>query len=311
MTKINPLSNISNLQDTTTSQTLINANSATITTALNNTLSLDGSTPNSMQANFDMNGNQILNLPVPSSSNSPARLIDVVSNPTIVVPGTGTSGHFVPFLDGNNTWSGTNTFNSTVHVGSLPISGSSSGVVSILPQAAAGTYNFNLPITAGSAGQYLTSQGGSGSAMTWVTNPYATGQTLLVGPSTPTGTTSSSPVMMGLGGVCHITPTTSTRVFVTIQGAVSNNTNSDASTIGLRQGTGTAPVNGAAATGTVYGTTIGAGGAANANVTWPFNLSAIITGLTIGTPIWFDLTLAVQVGGTSTINALTCSAFEI
>jgi hypothetical protein len=309
--KINPLSNISNLQDTTTSQTLLNANSASITTALNNTLSLDGSTPNQMQSNLDMNSYQILNLPAPSSVNSPARLIDVVSNPTIVVPGTGTSGHFVPFLDGNNTWSGTNTFNSTVHVGSLPISGSSSGVVSVLPQAAAGTYNFNLPTTAGSAGQYLTSQGGSSSAMTWTTNPYATGQTLLVGPSNPTGTTSTSPVMMGIGGVCHITPATSTRVFVTIQGQVSNNTTSDASTIGLRQGTGSAPANGAAATGTVYGTTIGVGGGSNANVTWPFNLCAVITGLTIGTPIWFDLTLSVQVGGTSTIGALTCSAFEI
>ncbi len=45
--------------------------------------------------------------------------------------------------------------------------GSTSGIVSILPQAAAGTWNFNLPITAGSAGQVLTSQGGLGAAMTW------------------------------------------------------------------------------------------------------------------------------------------------
>lgn len=41
------------------------------------------------------------------------------------------------------------------------------GIISILPQSAAGTYNFNLPISAGTAGQKLTSQGGGSTAMTW------------------------------------------------------------------------------------------------------------------------------------------------
>jgi hypothetical protein len=49
------------------------------------------------------------------------------------------------------------------------LQGSTSGVISIKPQAIAGTYNFNLPTTAGSSGQYLTSTGGGGSAMTWST----------------------------------------------------------------------------------------------------------------------------------------------
>lgn len=39
----------------------INANSALIETAMENTVSLDGTTPNSMTADFDMNGNDILN----------------------------------------------------------------------------------------------------------------------------------------------------------------------------------------------------------------------------------------------------------
>lgn len=51
--------------------------------------------------------------------------------------------------------------------GTLGLAGNTSGTVSIVPQAAAGTYNFNLPITAGSAGQVLTSQGGGATAMTW------------------------------------------------------------------------------------------------------------------------------------------------
>src|SRR5712664_2281477 len=105
MTKIT-LNNVASLIDATTAANTINSNNTTIQTAFDNTLSRNGSTPNMMLNTLDMNGNQVLNLPVPSTINSPARLIDVVSNPTIVIPGTGTSGHVVPFLDGNNIWSG-------------------------------------------------------------------------------------------------------------------------------------------------------------------------------------------------------------
>ena len=57
--------------------------------------------------------------------------------------------------------------------GSLGLIGSTSGQVSINVQAAAGTFNFNLPITAGSAStattaQLLRSQGGSAAAMDWL-----------------------------------------------------------------------------------------------------------------------------------------------
>lgn len=54
-------------------------------------------------------------------------------------------------------------------LGSVTVSGNTSGTVSIKPQAAAGTYNFNLPITAGSSGQVLTSAGGVAAPMTWTT----------------------------------------------------------------------------------------------------------------------------------------------
>ena len=53
--------------------------------------------------------------------------------------------------------------------GSIALSGSTSGTITIKPQAVAGTYEFDLPITAGTAGQVLTSQGGGGTAMTWTT----------------------------------------------------------------------------------------------------------------------------------------------
>lgn len=59
----------------------------------------------------------------------------------------------------------------------LVLDGSSSGAVTIGAQAAAGTYNFNLPTTAGSSGQPLLSGGGSSSPMTFGTLGVAGGGT--------------------------------------------------------------------------------------------------------------------------------------
>lgn len=88
------LDNVGSLVDTTTAVVTINSNSAAIESAVNNTLSLDGTQPNSMQANLDMNSNRVLNLPAPVNSSEPLRLIDLTSfpsNSTIIPPG-GTAG---------------------------------------------------------------------------------------------------------------------------------------------------------------------------------------------------------------------------
>ncbi len=76
MTKIT-LNNIANLIDATTAVNTINANNSTVQTAMDNTVSRDGTQPNSMNASLDMNSNQILNLPAPTSNNSPLRLSDL------------------------------------------------------------------------------------------------------------------------------------------------------------------------------------------------------------------------------------------
>lgn len=94
----------------------VNSNYTTITNAFTDVLSRSGGSPNQMLATLDMNSNQIINLPPPSTINSPIRVADVTGGSTIVIPPTGTSGHVVPFLDGNNTWSGTNTFNGNVTI---------------------------------------------------------------------------------------------------------------------------------------------------------------------------------------------------
>src|SRR5258708_5317916 len=132
MSKV-PLTPISNLQQQTTAVTVINANAVTTTTGFDNTLSLDGTSPNAMGSNLDMNNFQILNLPAPATINSPVRLIDVPSGtgvPISSVPPTGTSGAVVPFLNGNNTWSGTNNLQKRTTISYLPVYDQASGLLS-------------------------------------------------------------------------------------------------------------------------------------------------------------------------------------
>lgn len=104
-----PLNTISNLQDTTTAQTNINANSAAITGGFSTALNVTG---DKMAGNLDMNSNQILNLPAPGTMNSPIRLQDAISATSITytVPPVGTSGSVVGFLNTNLTFSGNETF---------------------------------------------------------------------------------------------------------------------------------------------------------------------------------------------------------
>lgn len=95
-----------------------------------------------------------------------------------IVLGNGTSGvgqvsvgATGTMLTGSTTadpvFSATPTLGASGTSGTLTIVGSSSGSILIQPQAAAGTYNWNLPTTAGSSGNYLASGGGSTSPMTW------------------------------------------------------------------------------------------------------------------------------------------------
>ena len=58
--------------------------------------------------------------------------------------------------------------------GSVALSGGTSGTVTVQPQASFTSYNFNLPTTAGSAGQPLLSAGGGSSAMTWGSAAFKT-----------------------------------------------------------------------------------------------------------------------------------------
>lgn len=70
------LNNLTNLSNQSTAVTIINENNDDIETALENTLSRDGTSPNTMGASLDMNSHRIINLPTPTSNFEPLRLID-------------------------------------------------------------------------------------------------------------------------------------------------------------------------------------------------------------------------------------------
>lgn len=137
--------------------------------------------------------------------------------------------------------------------------------------------------------------------------------TTLNTPSNPTGTTSLVGVLMGFSsGVTLITPTTTGRVLIIINGRSANNNASGGVVIGLRYGTGTGPANGASS-----GTGIAALGAnetysiANTSIAVPFSLAGVVSGLTIGQGYWIDLILAATTGGTATVSNVTLSAVEL
>lgn len=141
------LGTVSTFTNDSSAVSIVNNNSQLITNALANTLDRYGSAPNGMQAVLDMNNFNIINLPSPATINSPARLVDVVSNPTIQVPTVGTSGATVPLLNGVNTWSGVQTFtNSTPSssAGAINIQFNQNASSNILPQ---GIWEFQ--VTAG------------------------------------------------------------------------------------------------------------------------------------------------------------------
>ena len=69
--------NLANLDNPVQAVATINANFAEAKTALENTLSRDGSTPNSMSDELNMNGQKIIGLPAPTGDTEPARHGDI------------------------------------------------------------------------------------------------------------------------------------------------------------------------------------------------------------------------------------------
>jgi hypothetical protein len=118
-------------------------------------------------------------------------------------------------------------------------------------------------------------------------------------PSDPTTTTSTAGVMMGLGSTVSFTPTRTGKIMIILSGDTDNATNGRGVNIQMRYGTGAAPANGAALTGTTVGTLIRMVNQ-NSNEIFPFTLNGIVSGLSVSTAIWGDISLASTGAGTNT-----------
>jgi hypothetical protein len=124
----------------------------------------------------------------------------------------------------------------------------------------------------------------------------------------PTGTTSTTGLMMGLAGT--ITPTNSGTVHFSVCGDIANSALADGANVQLRTGTGTAPINGAALTGTIRGSLIKHTSPVAATK-FPFCTQWTVTGLTLSTAVWIDVGLAAVTGGTASIADVDIVADEI
>lgn len=102
------------------------------------------------------------------------------STPTLTLTTTVSNNQVITSNSGALAGSASLTFSSNTlgvgaagsALGKITQSGNTSGTITFQPQAAAGTYNWNWPTTAGTAGYFLTSQGGGSTALTW-TDPTA------------------------------------------------------------------------------------------------------------------------------------------
>jgi hypothetical protein len=128
-------------------------------------------------------------------------------------------------------------------------------------------------------------------------------------PAAPTGTTNTTGLMMGLAAA--ITPNKSGDLLIVISGTIFNATAiADGGKVQIRYGTGTAPVNAAALTGTAVGgqPQFIASTTAEKSI---FSVNAIVTGLTTGVAYWVDLALAAITGGTANLSDISISIVEL
>lgn len=127
-------------------------------------------------------------------------------------------------------------------------------------------------------------------------------------PGAPTGTTNTSGLMMGLAGA--VTPKSTGNLLILVSGTISNNTASDGAKVQIRYGTGTAPANAAALTGTTAGGMPQFVPPATGGLKVPFALNAVVTGLSVSTAYWIDVALAAITGGTASISDVSVSVIE-
>lgn len=121
------------------------------------------------------------------------------------------------------------------------------------------------------------------------------------GPLDPAGTTSSTPVMMGIDQLIGFS--IESFAMVTVCGEGANTSGGDGFTVSLRYGAWPPfPANGAAATGTVVCSQTASN--VNANAKIPFSITGLAggTGFVANDAYWLDISLSADGGGTATLT---------
>lgn len=166
-----------------------------------------------------------------------------------------------------------------------------------------GLVNGDFPTSGVTAGTYDSLTVNAQGIVTAASNPAS----LQASPSNPTACTNASSVMMGLAQT--MTPNSSGRVLIAISGDLLNAGAANQATFSIRTGTGSAPANGAAATGTLRGTAIVVSNP-TASAPDPFSMQAVVTGLTVGTQIWIDMACQTT-SGTNTSQPINLSVTAV
>lgn len=158
----------------TTAIAFTNGNNVTGTITGGNTLSLaptGSSIVNSGFSSWNSSGQLLANAYLSSSASiSSSGILRLASSDAIGWRNNANSANLTLSKNSSDVlvWPSTMTLGvASGNTGTLGFVGTSSGTITIQPQASAGTYNFNLPTTAGSSGNVMTSAGGGSSAMTW------------------------------------------------------------------------------------------------------------------------------------------------
>lgn len=234
-----------------------------------------------------------------TGASSTTRILNVdatnVTNRNGVVPSTAGAGQFATGISNQGVVSYGTPAGLTVGTTTIA-SGTSNGVIydnaGVIGNTAAGT-----------SGQIFAAVSGVPS--------FATTAATQGLPSDPSTTTNTTGLMMGLGSTCAITPAYGTKIRISWEGNEFNSASTNSGFTIMRFGTGSAPANAAAATGTTIGKSTGVfHGNPSSSVSYSFSRSGIITGLTPGTAYWFDLQLGVVTSGTVGVSNMSCSINE-
>jgi hypothetical protein len=117
--------------------------------------------------------------------------------------------------------------------------------------------------------------------------------------------------MMGLGSTAKLTPLATGKFLVSLCGDMYHVTANMNVIASLYYGTGTPPANAAATVGSFSNAQVQKGGTWPAATRVPFALSAVITGLALGTQVWFDISLLTSGAAGGAIENVSVTVVEI